>query len=76
MEKLHAFPVRARVVLAQGKDIVPIPGTKQRRYLDHNLAAEALILKRDELASIEAAFPKRVAAGTRYPESAMRALNG
>ncbi|HUP30307.1 MAG TPA: aldo/keto reductase [Usitatibacter sp.] len=63
-------------VLAQGKEIVPIPGTKQRKYLDDNLAAEAIVLKRDELARIESAFPKGVAAGTRYPEGAMRALNG
>jgi aryl-alcohol dehydrogenase-like predicted oxidoreductase len=63
-------------VLAQGNDIVPIPGTKQRRYLEDNLAAAAITLNRDELARIEAAFPKGAAAGTRYPETAMKALNG
>ncbi len=62
-------------VLAQGKDIVPIPGTKQRKYLDENLAAEAIVLTRDELARIEAVFPEGAAAGTRYPEGAMKALN-
>lgn len=62
-------------VMAQGKDIVPIPGTQQRKYLEENLAAEAIVLKRDELARIEAVFPKGAAAGTRYPEGAMKALN-
>jgi aryl-alcohol dehydrogenase-like predicted oxidoreductase len=63
-------------VLAQGDDIVPIPGTKRRRYLEENLAAASVVLSRDELARIEEAFPKGAAAGTRYPEKAMKALNG
>lgn len=63
-------------VLAQGRDIVPIPGTKRRKYLEENLAAAEVDLSRDELARLEAAFPKGVAAGTRYPERAMKALNG
>lgn len=63
-------------VLAQGNDIVPIPGTKRRRYLEENLAAASVVLSRDELARIEEAFPKGAAAGTRYPEKAMKALNG
>ncbi|HXQ39780.1 MAG TPA: aldo/keto reductase [Candidatus Udaeobacter sp.] len=62
-------------LLAQGPDIVPIPGTKQRRYLEEN--AKALDLKLDgrDLARLEAAFPLRAAAGERYPETAMRAIN-
>ena len=63
-------------VLAQGNDIVPIPGTKRRRYLEENLAAASVVLSRDELARIEEAFPEGAAAGTRYPEKAMKALNG
>ena len=63
-------------VMAQGDDIVPIPGTKRRKYLEENLAAAQVNLTRDELARIEAAFPRGAAAGTRYPEKAMKALNG
>jgi aryl-alcohol dehydrogenase-like predicted oxidoreductase len=62
-------------VLAQGGDIVPIPGTKRRKYLEENLAAEKLVLSAGELERMDAAFPPGAAAGTRYPESAMRALN-
>jgi aryl-alcohol dehydrogenase-like predicted oxidoreductase len=63
-------------VLAQGDDIVPIPGTKQRKYLEENLAAAQVALSKEDLARIEAAFPKGAASGTRYPERAMKALNG
>ncbi len=61
-------------VLAQGDDIVPIPGTKQRKYLEENLAAVDLVLGADELARIDRAFPVGTASGTRYPEKAMAAL--
>jgi aryl-alcohol dehydrogenase-like predicted oxidoreductase len=63
-------------VMAQGEDIVPIPGTKRRKYLEENLQAAAVHLDAAELAAIEAAAPKGVAAGTRYPESMMNRLNG
>jgi aryl-alcohol dehydrogenase-like predicted oxidoreductase len=63
-------------VMAQGEDIVAIPGTKRRMYLEQNLAATNVALSGDELASLEATFPKGVASGTRYPEKAMQALNG
>jgi len=62
-------------LLARGPDIVPIPGTKQRRYLEENAKAADLKLDGRDLARLEAAFPLRVAAGERYPETAMRALN-
>lgn len=62
-------------VLAQGEDIVPIPGTKRRKYLEQNLAAAELTLAREDLARLENAFPKGAAAGTRYPEASMKALN-
>ena len=55
-------------VMAQGEDIVPIPGTKHRRYLEENAAAVSLRLSEDELARIDAAFPMGVAAGNRYPD--------
>jgi aryl-alcohol dehydrogenase-like predicted oxidoreductase len=63
-------------VMAQGDDIVAIPGTKRRKYLDENLGAADVSLTQDDLARLEAAFPKGAAAGTRYPERAMGALNG
>jgi aryl-alcohol dehydrogenase-like predicted oxidoreductase len=62
-------------LLAQGPDIVPIPGTKQRPYLEVNVKALDVTLSKADLARIEKAFPLRAAAGERYPEVAMRALN-
>ena len=53
-------------LLAQGKDIVPIPGTKQRKYLEENVAAVGITLTREDLARIEEVAPKGVAAGERY----------
>jgi len=61
-------------LLAQGTDIVPIPGTKRRKYLEQNLAAAALQLSATELAQLSAAFPPGVTAGTRYPEKQLKAL--
>ncbi len=63
-------------VLAQGDDIVPIPGTKRIKHLEQNLAANDIALTQSDLAEIEAAFPRGAAAGTRYPEAYMSALNG
>jgi aryl-alcohol dehydrogenase-like predicted oxidoreductase len=58
-------------VLAQGDDIVPIPGTKRRKYLEENAAAVGLPLTASDLAQIDAAFPRSSVAGERYsPESA------
>jgi aryl-alcohol dehydrogenase-like predicted oxidoreductase len=56
-------------VLARGDDIVPIPGTKKRAYLEENMAAAAIRLTSDELARIDAIAPSGVAAGGRYPAS-------
>jgi aryl-alcohol dehydrogenase-like predicted oxidoreductase len=63
-------------VLAQGKDVVPIPGTKRRKYLEENVAALQVNLTAADLQRIEGVAPKGVAAGSRYPERAMRAING
>src|ERR1051325_1716134 len=60
-------------VLAQGKDIVPIPGTKKRRYLEENARAAAVKLTPEDLRRIEAVG---TAAGARYAEAAMRTING
>lgn len=62
-------------VLAQGEDLVPIPGTKRRKYLEENLAALDIKLTQDDLARIDEAAPKGAAAGERYPERAMMAVD-
>jgi aryl-alcohol dehydrogenase-like predicted oxidoreductase len=62
-------------LLAQGPDIVPIPGTKQRRYLEENVGALDVALTTEELRQIEAIAPQGVAAGPRYAEAAMRAVD-
>ena len=62
-------------VLAQGKDIVPIPGTKRRKYLEDNAGAVNVQLSKNDLQSIEDAFPTGVAAGQRYPEHVMQLVN-
>ena len=58
-------------VIAQGDDVVAIPGTKRIRYLDENLGAERVKLTKDDLASIDAAFPDGSASGQRYSAQAM-----
>lgn len=62
-------------VLAQGEDIVPIPGTKRRKYLDENLGAADITLSAEELREIDEIAPKGVAAGQRYPEHMMSSVN-
>jgi aryl-alcohol dehydrogenase-like predicted oxidoreductase len=61
-------------LLAQGTDIVPIPGTKRREYLEENAGAAGVTLTEDDLASIEGAMPRGSAAGERYAEEQMRAV--
>ncbi len=55
-------------VLSRGDDVVPIPGTKRRSYLEQNVGALAVELDADELAAIEAIFPMGAAEGNRYPD--------
>jgi len=62
-------------VMAQGDDIVPIPGTKRLAYLEENLAAEAIALTAQDLAAIAEVAPKGVAAGARYPVQTMASVN-
>jgi aryl-alcohol dehydrogenase-like predicted oxidoreductase len=62
-------------VLAQGHDIVPIPGTKRRKYLEENVAAMDLELTQEDLARIHAVFPPDAAAGNRYPEHMIALIN-
>ena len=61
--------------LAQGQDIVPIPGTKRRKYLEQNAEAAEIILTQEDLARIEDVFPKDAASGLRYPEAMMASVN-
>lgn len=58
-------------VLAKGEDIVPIPGTKRRKYLEENVAALDVKLTKDDLRRIDEVFPPEAAAGERYPEHVM-----
>jgi aryl-alcohol dehydrogenase-like predicted oxidoreductase len=62
-------------VLAQGEDIVPIPGTKRRKYLEQNIKAVDVELTSDDLAALDRAFPPDAGAGTRYPEEFMSMVN-
>jgi aryl-alcohol dehydrogenase-like predicted oxidoreductase len=62
-------------VLAQGQDVVPIPGTKRRGYLEQNIAALDVALSADELNTLSAAFRPGAALGTRYAPAGMAALN-
>jgi aryl-alcohol dehydrogenase-like predicted oxidoreductase len=62
-------------VLAQGDDIVPIPGTKRRRYLEENVGALDVHLTREELTEMDAILPPGAAARARYPERGMRIIH-
>jgi aryl-alcohol dehydrogenase-like predicted oxidoreductase len=62
-------------LLAQGGDIVPIPGTKRRKYLEENVKALDVTLTSDEREQLEDIFPKDAAAGNRYPDAAMSTIN-
>jgi len=61
-------------VLAQGEDVVPIPGTKRTRYLEENVGATDVSLTAKDIQRINSALPQGSAAGTRYPEAGMRAV--
>ncbi len=62
-------------VLAKGEDLIPIPGTKRRKYLEENAAAVDVHLSATELAELEAAVPQEAVAGGRYAEAAMKAID-
>ncbi len=61
-------------VLAQGDDLIPIPGTKRRKYLEENVGALDVTLTAEDLQKIDEVAPKGVAAGTRYPEAMMASV--
>jgi aryl-alcohol dehydrogenase-like predicted oxidoreductase len=62
-------------VLRQGEDIVPIPGTKRRKYLEDNLGALDVELNDADLARIDQILPPGAAEGTRYPEASMASID-
>jgi len=72
----HCTPAQLALawVLAQGQDIVPIPGTKRRKYLQENIGALDVDLTREDLARIDEVAPKDAFAGSRYPEAMMKLM--
>ncbi len=74
-KKCKASQLALAWVLAQGEDIVPIPGTKRVKYLEENVAALEVRLTKQDLAGIDEVLPADAASGARYPEAAMRAVN-
>jgi len=62
-------------VLAQGEDLITIPGTKRTKNLEENIASENVHLTKEDLQSIAAIMPAGIVSGTRYPEKFMNALN-
>jgi len=62
-------------LLSRGQDIFPIPGTKHVNRLEENVGALEVTLTPEEVARLDAAFPVGAAAGTRYPEQAMKAVH-
>ncbi|UUU22365.1 aldo/keto reductase [Streptomyces sp. DSM 40750] len=75
--ELDVTPAQLSLVwlLAQGPDIVPIPGTKRRTHLDENLRAVTLRLTADQLATVEECIPPAAVAGARYDEARMATVN-
>jgi aryl-alcohol dehydrogenase-like predicted oxidoreductase len=84
VEKVKAIATRKGVtasqlalawVLAKGDDVVPIPGTKRRKYLEENAAAVNVTLSPAEVAELEAAVPPEAVAGGRYAEAGMKTID-
>jgi aryl-alcohol dehydrogenase-like predicted oxidoreductase len=63
-------------VLSRGDDVVPIPGTKRRRWLHENIAATDIVLSEADIEALEAAVPRSAVVGERYHEAGMKNLNG
>ena len=73
--KCTAGQIALAWVMAQGSDIVPIPGTKRRKYIEENVAAVDLKLSKDDLARLNEIAPMGVAAGARYTDEMMKAVD-
>jgi aryl-alcohol dehydrogenase-like predicted oxidoreductase len=74
-KKCHPSQLALAWVLGQGDDIVPIPGTKRRKYLEENVAALDVQLTAEDLRRLAEAFPHGAASGQRYTEQMMKAVN-
>jgi aryl-alcohol dehydrogenase-like predicted oxidoreductase len=76
-EEKNCTPAQLAIawVLAQGEDIITIPGSKRIQHLEENVASEKIQLTKEDLGSIEAIMPAGIASGTRYPELFMKTLN-
>jgi aryl-alcohol dehydrogenase-like predicted oxidoreductase len=74
-KKATASQLALAWVLSRGKDVVPIPGTKRRKYLEENAAAVEIRLSKEDLRRLEEVAPVGVAAGERYAAQSMRAVN-
>ena len=76
-EQKQATPAQLALawLLAQGRDIIPIPGTKRRRYLEENAAAADIPLSGDDLSRLDRALPPGAAVGDRYPEEGMKGVD-
>jgi aryl-alcohol dehydrogenase-like predicted oxidoreductase len=76
-EEKNCSPAQLAIawVLAQGDDIITIPGSKRVKHLEENIGAEQVELNHDDLAIIEAMMPAGIVSGTRYPERFLHALN-
>ena len=74
-KKCTASQLALAWVLAQGEDVVPIPGTKRRRYIEENAKATEVRLTPEDLRRIDRAIPRDSASGLRYPEAGMRRVN-
>ena len=75
-KKVKSSQLALAWVLAQGTDIVPIPGTTRRDHLDENLAALDIKLSKKDLKRIDEVAPKGATAGLRYPEAVLQHVNG
>ena len=75
-KRLTASQLALAWVLSQGEDVVAIPGTKRRKYLEENLKAADVRLAREELLALDAIAPHGIAAGDRYPANMMSSVNG
>ena len=71
---MTAAQVALAWLLAQGEDIIPIPGTKRRKYLEENAGALNLSLTKEDLRRIGEVAPRGAAAGMRYPEYMMNTV--
>jgi aryl-alcohol dehydrogenase-like predicted oxidoreductase len=76
-DELRCTPAQLALawVLAQGREVVPIPGTKHTRYLEENVGALEVVLTDEHLRRLDAAFPPDATAGARYHEQGMKAVN-